>query len=318
MNNILRLGGLLMRAGAVRRPWQLAGVAAVAVAALAGCGATATSTSGASATPTGSSGTASGQDNALSAVQLAAQTASGANSVTGTMNLQVTEKAGATPAPAASGPAGSGSFSAAASFAEQLHPSLLAQIDISSLAVSGTTLPGGLSEILTPSTLYLRSSYLAQSLHSSKPWMTIPLSSLSKGSGVNITDLLGSLTGNGPTTESGLLAGATSVRRVGTGTVGGVPVTEYSGTLSLDKALAKLPASTRAQLQTSIDAAGFKTATFSAWIDGSHLVRKAVVSESGTALTEVTTTTITSINKPVTITPPAAGETQAVPNLPAG
>jgi hypothetical protein len=144
--------------------------------------------------------------------------------------------------------------------------------------------------------------------------MTIPLARLSTGSGVNITQLLGSLTGSGPTTESGLLAGATAVRKVGTGTIGGVPVTEYSGTLSMDKALAALPAATRTQLQPSITAAGFKTATFTTWIDGSHTVRKTVVSESGTALTEVTTTTITSINQPVTITPPPASQTQALPS----
>ncbi len=301
-----------MRAGAVRRPWQAAGAAAVAVAALAGCGATATSTSGAAATPAGTSSAGGGQGDALSAVQLAARTASGANSVTGTMNIQVTAKPGATPAPTASGLAGN--FSAIAAFAEQLHPSLLARVDISSLAVSGTTLPGGLSEILTPSTLYLKSSYLTQALHVTKPWMTIPLTRLSTGSGVNISQLLGSLTGSGPTTESGLLAGATTVRKVGTGTIGGVPVTEYSGTLSMAKALAALPAATRTQLKPSITAAGFKTATFTTWIDGSHLVRKTIVSESGTALSEVTTTTITSINQPVTITPPPASQTQALPS----
>jgi hypothetical protein len=115
-----------MRFGAVRGPWQAAGAAAVAVAALAGCGATATSTSGAGAAPAGTSSAAGGPADALSAVQLAARTASGANSVTGTMNLQVTAKPGATPAPTASGPAGN--FSATAAFAEQLHPTLLAQL----------------------------------------------------------------------------------------------------------------------------------------------------------------------------------------------
>ena len=43
-------------------------------------------------------------------------------------------------------------------------------------------------------------------------------------------------------------------------------------------------------------------------------MRKAVVTEAGKAVTETTTTTITSINQPVNVTVPAPGQTASLPN----
>lgn len=125
--------------------------------------------------------------------------------------------------------------------------------------------------------------------------------------------MLNQATGNGPLAQSQLLQGATSVRQVGTGTIDGVPVTEYTGTVPLDKGLSYLSGSAKAQVQQMIATAGLSTATFTVWIDGQHTVRKAVLTEAGKDLTETITTTITSINQPVNITPPAAGQTSSLP-----
>ena len=175
-------------------------------------------------------------------------------------------------------------------------------------------MPGGIAEIVTPSTLYLKWSYLTQLLHLTKPWLAIPLSSLSQSSGINLSQILSQATGNGPLTQSQLLQGATSVRQVGTGSVDGVPVTEYTGTLPLDKAISYLSGAAKAQLQQAMARAGLTEATFTVWIDGQHTVRKAVVTEAGKDMTETITTTITSINQPVNIALPPASQTSPLPS----
>jgi hypothetical protein len=302
-----------MSAGFAGRRWQVAGLAAVAAAAIAGCGASSGSTASATGVTASPGSAAASPGSALSAVQLAAKTASGASSVTGTMSVQATAKPGTTASPA-TGSTSSGSLALTATFAEQLRPSLLVSVDIGSLTSAGTSLPGGLSEVLTPSTLYLKSSALTTELHLAKPWIAIPLSQLGKGSGINLSQILNSVNGNGPLTQSQLLAGATSVHQAGTSTLDGVPVTEYTGTLSLDKGLASLPSSTKTQLQQAITAEGLTTANFTVWIDDSHTVRKSVVTEDGKALKETITTTVTSLGKPVNITVPSASETAPLPS----
>ena len=102
-----------------------------------------------------------------------------------------------------------------ATMAEQLHPSLLTELQIGKLSAAGTTLPGGLDEIVTPSALYMKWSFLTQELHLTKPWLGIPLSSLSKGTGINLSQLFSQATGSSPLNESQMLAGATGVRKVG-------------------------------------------------------------------------------------------------------
>ena len=137
---------------------------------------------------------------------------------------------------------------------------------------------------------------------------------LSQSSGINFSQLLSQATGSGPLTQSQLLQGATSVRKVGTGSVDGVPVTEYTGTLPLDKAISYLSGAAKTQLQQAMANAGLTEATFTVWIDGQHTVRKAVVTETGKDLTENITTTMTSINEPVNIALPTASETSPMPS----
>jgi hypothetical protein len=200
-----------------------------------------------------------------------------------------------------------------ATFAEQVHPSPVASVNIASLSSAGMSVPGGLAEIVTTSTLYLKWSYLTQMLHLSKPWLAIPLSSLSQSGGVNLSQILSQATGSGPLAQSQLLQGATSVRQVGTGSLDGVPVTEYTGTLPLDKGLSYLSGAAKAQLQQAMASAGFTEMTFTVWIDGQHTVRKAVDTETGKDVTETITTTITSINQPVNIAVPTASQTSPLP-----
>jgi hypothetical protein len=273
----------------------VAGVTAILAAALAGC---ATSNSGTGATK------ASTQISPLSAVRLASKTTSGASSFTGTMSLQAAAKSGSN----------SQDVSMTATMAEQLHPSLLAEVQIGTLSAAGSTLPGGLDEIVTPSALYMKWAFLTQELHLTKPWLGIPLSSLSKGTGINLGQLFSQATSSSPLNESQMLAGASHVRKVGTGTIDGVAVTEYTGTLSLDKGIQYLSGSVKSQVQKEITAAGLTTATFTVWIDANNTMRKAVVHENGANLTETVTVTVATLNQPVNIKVPAADQTSPLPS----
>jgi hypothetical protein len=289
-----------MRARIGRSPVYLAGLTAIAAAALAGCSA---GSSGTGATAAGTHAAAASSP--LETVQLAAKTTGGANSFTGTMSVQATAKAGAP---------SSGDVSMTATMAEQLRPSLLAEVQIGTLSAAGQSLPGGLSEIITPSNLYMKWSVLTQQLHTTKPWLAIPVSALSKSSGVDLSQLFSQATNSSPLNESQMLAGASGVRKVGTGTMDGVAVTEYTGTVSLDKGMQYLSGSSKAAMQKQITAAGLSKATFTVWVDGQRVMRKAVITEQGTAVTEVVTVAISTINQPVNIQVPAAGQTTALPS----
>ena len=72
------------------------------------------------------------------------------------------------------------------SMTERLRPSLLAQVQIGSISAGTQTVPGGMSEILTSSDLYLKYPALTQELRTSKPWLAIPVSALSKSSGIDL------------------------------------------------------------------------------------------------------------------------------------
>jgi hypothetical protein len=285
-----------VQARAIRTPLLAAGLAVAATAVTAGCG-----SGSASSSPTGSAA-----GNPLSVVKLAAQTSGNVNTFAGTMSLQVDVK------PGTAGGA-SAAVSMSASFAEQVRPSVRASVDIKSMSSAGQKLPGGLSEIVTPTAFYLKWSVLTSELGTGKSWVAIPVSSLSKSSGIDFSQLFGSVQNNGPLTANRLLAAATSVHKAGTGSIGGVAVTEYSGTLSLSKGLDYLSGSTKTQLKQAIARAGFKTATFTVWIDGQNQIREYNVTEAGTSVTETIGITLSSINQPVNITAPPASQTTTLP-----
>ncbi len=288
----------------ILRPRYAAGLACAVAAAVAGCSSPGAGHAAGTASPTPVS--------ALAAVRIAGKSATTVDSVTGTFSVRITTKPGASGTPAASGSA-LGSLSVTGSVAERLHPSLTGRVDINAMSVDGTAVPGAIEEIVTPSAFYMRAPSLTQALHSVKPWLVLPLSALNKQTGINFSQLMSTASQNGPLTQTTLLTGASSVREVGKGTVAGTPVTQYTGTISLDKAYPNLPADTRSQLTKAAAAAGFHTATFTAWIDAQNVTRKVSVSMAGTSITETITSTITSVNQPVSVTVPPASQTTQLP-----
>src|ERR1700733_9941369 len=261
-----------MHARTARSPLCAVGLTAVLAAALAG-GAAAGPGTPAASPPARTAAPPSPQD----AVQLAAKTTSGASSFTGTISLQATAKSGAS---------GSGNVSMTATMAEQVRPSLQAEVQIGTLSVAGSKLPGGMTELITPSNFYLKWSFLTQEAHLAKPWLVIPVSALGKSSGVNLGQIFSQPTTSSPLNESQMLAGASGVRKIGTGTIDGVPVTEYTGTVSIDKGMQYLSGSAKTAMQKEVAADGLSTATFTVWVDRQSVMRKEVITENGTALSE--------------------------------
>lgn len=269
--------------------WLIAaGAVVLAASGVAGCG------SAGSPAPTTTQALTPQQ-----AIRLAARTTSSVNSFVGTLSARVS--------------APSGAVDMSGIFTERLHPSLLARVDISTFVAAGQSLPGGISEIVTANSLYLRMSMLTQALHTSKPWIQIPFSAVNKATGVNLGDLFNQLQTSSPVTQTMMFAGATDVRTVGTGVIDGVPVTEYTGSVSVAEAVAKLPASLRASMDQQIQKSGITSMRFTAWVDGQHMVRKEVITEAGSSFNETMTITIDSINQPVSIQVPPASQTTTLP-----
>ena len=192
-----------------------------------------------------------------------------------------------------------------ATFAEQVHPSLVASVEHRIAQLRGDVGARRARGDATPSTLYLKWSYLTQMLHLSKPWLAIPLSSLSQSGGVNLGQILSQATGSGPLAQSQLLAGG-DVRAPGGHRK---PRRRSRHRVHRDAPArqgARLPFRQRPRRSCSRRwrSAGFTEETFTVWIDGQHTVRKAVDTETGKDVTETITTTITSINQPVNIAVP--------------
>jgi polyisoprenoid-binding protein YceI len=61
-------------------------------------------------------------------------------------------------------------------------------------------------------------------------------------------------------------------------------------------------------------AAGLTTEKYTVWIDGQHIMRKAVITGTGTTLTETVALTFTSVNQPVNITVPPTSQTTTLPS----
>jgi hypothetical protein len=270
-----------------------AGVIAILVSGVAAC------SSGGGLVPK-AAGSAQKAQTPQQAIQLAANTSRAVNSFAANMSIQITSST-------------AGNINLAGTISEQLHPSLLAEADYNTFGVTGQSFPGGMDEIVTPSSVYIKLGMITQALHTSKPWIAISFSALSKATGVNLTSLFSQLQTSSPLNQSQLFAGATNVRQVGTSVINGVPVTEYTGSVSMSKALAKLPASLRTSLGADISKAGISSAKFTEWLDAQHQVRKVIVTETGNSLTETITTTVTSINQPVSIQVPSASQTTTLP-----
>lgn len=196
------------------------------------------------------------------------------------------------------------------------QPSLLAAGDFGTVDLAGQAVPGGLQEILTNQTVYLRMKVLSQQLH--KPWAEIQFSALQQGTGVSLGQLTQQVQASSPLVQTQMLAAAKNVRVVGRQVIGGVRTTQYAGSYTAAAGVAALPPSLRAAEAAGMQALGIQAVSFSAWIDAQHQTRKIVVSENGSTEQVQVRLQVTSINRAVSISPPPAGQVAALPPIAAG
>jgi hypothetical protein len=279
---------------------QYAAIAITAGAlAAAGCSASQSSNSashpsgGAAATP---SGGGSSLATAKDAIQLAAQHAQLVTSFAATMNMQAT---------------GLEKITMAGTLQEQTQPAPVFAANFATVSAQGQTIPGGMQEIVNSSALYLKMAQLSR--QTGKPWIKIPASELSKAFGASFGQLLQQESNDNPLVKTEMLASSTNVKRVGAATVDGVQTTEYTGSYPISAGLAKLPASLRAKIEPQIQAMGLQNDNFRIWLDGQQQVRKVITSDQGTKEQVTSTIQVTSINQPVSATPPPASQTATVP-----
>ena len=193
----------------------------------------------------------------------------------------------------------------------QLKPALLVGANLS-IAEAGKTTP--IKEVLTSNAIYFSAPALTGQL-SSKPWVKIPLSALKGAAGVSFSQLFHSLQSDSFTNQTELLTVAKNAHIVGKQTINGTSTTEYAGSIKAGQALKTLPASFRSALSPELAALGNTTINFHVWIDSQNHVRKMTEVESINGENVNTTVNINSINQPVHIAVPPAGQTAPMPGL---
>lgn len=240
---------------------------------------------------------AQASSHALKQIKLAADTSAHVNSLTATIGVRST----GTTAGALTG-----------TIQMQLKPSTLIEARFN--VAAGTAHAIHLDEILTSQAIYFKDPAFAKT-KIAKPWVKVKISELSSKAGLTIGSLLQNLEGSNPLDQTRLFTASRDVRVAGHGTIDGVPVTEYAGTYSPKAAYDGLSAHMRTLLGPMLRSIGTHPVSFHVWIDQHHLIKKADDTQTVRGQTVTTTFTVTSVNQPVTVKLPKAGDTGPLPHL---
>ncbi|MGD0242918.1 MAG: hypothetical protein ABSB59_21745 [Streptosporangiaceae bacterium] len=273
--------------GSSRRPAAIA-LSASALALLAACSSGAAS-SGAASSGTTSSGT--GTQTAQQALLTASTDAQHINSAVTTLHVKV---------------AGSQASTETGTIQFQLKPSLLMGEDMNIAADGGNT---EIKLILTGTDMY----FSEPALSSGKTWTKVSLSALKGTSAASFGQLIQSMQSNNFTNTTQLFTVAKNAHRVGTATIGGVPTTEYAGSIKASDALSALSPSVKKVIGPQLQTLGDSTISFQEWVDAQDHVRQVVENETVKGNAVTTTMNINAINQPVQLTVPAASEVTTTP-----
>jgi hypothetical protein len=265
-------GGRNLNGGRVQRRVAAVALSAGAVALITGCSA-------------GSAGAAKPLT-ARAAITLAADETQRVNSVAETLSAQLS---------------GNVSETTSGTVQMQLRPDLLVD---ENLNISAEGQVYAMDEIVNTKAIYLKSrAFSALTSQTHKPWIEIPLSSLSPNLGSSLSQLLQNLQNGNPVAQTRMLAAAANVRAVGTQVVNGVSTTHYTGSFTASSALAKLSPSLRAELSPLLKLVS-GAIRFDVWIDGQHVARKITESYTIFGDTMHVTANVTAVNQPVHIVLP--------------
>ncbi|HEY7142826.1 MAG TPA: LppX_LprAFG lipoprotein [Streptosporangiaceae bacterium] len=227
------------------------------------------------------------------ALSLAASTSQRINSATTTLNVQV----------GSNGSAGTTS----GTMQMQVRPTLLVNANLK-ITAAGKTIP--FSEILDAKTVYLKIPELSP--HIGKPWVKISIADLPSG-GASLSQLLQNLQNGNPLNQTQALSASKDVRATGTQVIGGVKTTRYTGTFTSAAALKSVSPQLRKVLGPQLKLLQGPV-KFTVWLDDQHRTRRMIETETVAGQAITTTINITSINQPVTITPPPASQVASMPS----
>ena len=190
----------------------------------------------------------------------------------------------------------------------QLHPKLEL-----SAALNGVSGAGNIQEIIIGTTVYIKLSSLSAQL-GGKPWIKLSANSGGKA-GALIHSLLQEASSGNLSSQAQLAKLVTGLHKVGRETVGGVETTRYDGSIKPADALPHLPAALRSsfgpllkQIQGNLKV--------SYWIDDQHLIRKVAETETVQGQQVHTTILYQDINQPVHIAPPPPGQVRDSSSVP--
>jgi hypothetical protein len=246
---------------------------------------------GCTANPTGTSGSAKPQ-NARQAITVASDDTQRANSMAGTFSMRL----------------GSGTAETTTGTIQmQRVPSQLFSENLS-ISADGRTLP--VTEIVSANAIYLREATLSR--ETGKPWLEISFSSLEGGLGSTLARLFQSAQNANPLEQAQMLAASKNVRAVGTQVVDGVQTTHYMGSFTPSAAINTLSPSLRTAVRPILSAITGDI-RFNAWIDAQHQVRKVTEAETVGGQPVTVTINVTSVNQPVHIAVPTAGQVATLP-----
>jgi hypothetical protein len=171
-------------------------------------------------------------------------------------------------------------------------------------SADGQTFP--IDEIESAKALYLSPSILSVfNGQTGKAWFEIPFASLSGNFGTSPAGLLQDVQNGNPLTQTKMLAAAKNVRSLGTQVINGVRTTHYTGRFTASAALGSLTPALRKQVAPLLKMVSGNI-QFRAWIDAQHVVRRVTEVETVSGETVHSTINVTSVNRPVHLTPPSA------------
>jgi hypothetical protein len=166
------------------------------------------------------------------------------------------------------------------------------------MTVRGSGIDSTMDEVLSGSTIYMRSPLFASALPAGKSWLSVDLQRFGKRFGIDFNQLAQ----QSPADALESLKKNASVTKVGAETIDGTPTTHYRALVDVSRLSPKLQQAT-----------DLKTLPVDVWIDDSGLVRRLsesyTVSESGRSLPTTLRMLFSNYGEPVDVQVPSADET---------
>ncbi|MFB4313630.1 hypothetical protein [Actinomadura sp. 21ATH] len=197
----------------------------------------------------------------------------------------------------------------------RLRPDVAMGMNFDSMNVGGQTIPAYEMRLIGDA-MYMKMPGLEEAA-GGKPWGRVALSELSQEAtgGVNMQQAMEQARRQSPAEQTKMFTASKNAREVGMETVEGVRTRHYTGTVSVEEALAQLDAESQQAMRQSYQQLGVSEIPFDVWVGDDDLPRKISVKLAAGANEMTTTATYGNYNAPVDVVAPPTAETGDL-NLP--